>query len=112
DACYVFGACANDPELCDLAIEVVWTLGTVRKLEVYRRLRVREVWMWRAGRISVQTLSGAAYVEIERSEFVPELDLAQLLTFVAQSPLPVQAWPTMHVAPHVPPQSMSLSFPS
>jgi hypothetical protein len=36
---------------------VIWTSGGIDKLEVYRRLRVREVWIWKSGRIEAATPS-------------------------------------------------------
>lgn len=46
DECYVLGD-QLEPERCDLAIEVVSTRGGIEKLEVYRKLGVREVWSGR-----------------------------------------------------------------
>jgi len=86
DECYVLGDDA-EPERCDLAIEVIWTSGGIDKLEVYRKLDVREVWIWKARRIDVFALRGDAYVPIERSELLPEIDLEQLLAFVDIKPM-------------------------
>ena len=46
DECYVLG---DDPAplRCDLAIEVVWSHGGIDKLQIYQKLGVREVWVWR-----------------------------------------------------------------
>lgn len=97
DECYVFG---DEPvDRPHLAIEVVWTSGGLDKLEVYCRLGVQEVWIWRRGRLSVHALRGAAprrrasrttrsparrprYVELARSELLPDLDLALLVQFL------------------------------
>src|SRR5262249_43327180 len=43
DECYVLGDNA-DPGHADVAIEVAWTRGAIDKLDVYRKLGVREVW--------------------------------------------------------------------
>jgi Uma2 family endonuclease len=86
DECYVLGDVA-EPERCDLAIEVVWTKGVVDKIEVYRKLGVRELWIWKAGQIDVLSLQGERYVPLERSALLPGIDLAQLLTFVAIRPM-------------------------
>jgi Uma2 family endonuclease len=85
DECYVFGEVA-EPVRPDLAIEVVRTSGGVNKLEIYRRLRVREVWFWRRGRITVHVLRGDAYHEVPASEFLPDLDLAHLASFLDRTP--------------------------
>jgi Uma2 family endonuclease len=85
DECYVLGD-DPEPERCDLAIEVVWTRGAVDKIEVYRKLGVRELWIWKAGALAVYSLEGDSYVTVERSQLFPTLDLAELLTFVDVKP--------------------------
>jgi Uma2 family endonuclease len=81
DECYVFGE-VRDPERPDLAIEVVWTSGGLDKLEVYRKLGVREVWYWRKGRILLHALRGERYEPITSSEVLPGIDPAELASFV------------------------------
>lgn len=89
DECYVFGL-DTDPERPDLAIEVVWTSGRIDKLEVYRKLGVREVWYWQKGRITPYVLRGARYRAAKRSKALPKLDLDELSRFVDLAP-PVSA---------------------
>lgn len=96
DECYVFGeGPARRPHL---AIEVIWTSGGIDKLEVYRGLGVQEVWIWRQGKLTVHALRGAKrpqrsrptktsarkprYVELTRSELLPDLDLDLLVQFL------------------------------
>lgn len=43
DKCYCL---ETDKDLPDLAIEVIVTSGNIKILEVYRRLEVKEVWLW------------------------------------------------------------------
>lgn len=81
DECYVFGE-PREVSRPDLAIEVVWTSGGISKLDIYRRLGVREVWFWRKARITVHRLRGEAYEEADASEELPGIDLAQLASFV------------------------------
>jgi len=85
DECYIFGLPQDAPRP-DLAIEVVWTAGGIAKLDIYRKLGVREVWFWRRGRITVHALRGEAYQEIARSELLPALDLAHLVGFLIITP--------------------------
>ena len=80
DECYIFGD--RDAARPDLAIEVVWTSGGVKKLEIYRGLGVREVWYWKRGTITPYVLRGDAYVETGASEVLPRLDLATLASFL------------------------------
>ncbi|HKY35116.1 MAG TPA: Uma2 family endonuclease [Polyangiaceae bacterium] len=81
DECYVFGA-VPEPERPDLAIEVVWTSGGVKKLDIYVKLGVKEVWFWRRGRITVHQLRGDAYAEVPESVVLPGIDLGQLASFL------------------------------
>lgn len=81
DECYVFGA-SQEPERPDLAIEVVWTSGGVRKLDIYRAIGVPEVWFWRRGSIYVYALRGDHYDEVSHSTFLPGIDLAQLAEYL------------------------------
>lgn len=81
DECYSLGAPRDVP---DLAIEIAWSSGGMDKLEVHRMLAVREVWIWRAQRMAVFVLRDGAYEERERSELLPDLDVAELLSFAEQ----------------------------
>lgn len=81
DECYVFGL-APEPSRPDLAIEVVWTSGGIGTLEAYRGLGVREVWFWRTGVLTAYGLRDGDYVELEASEILAGIDLAQLASFL------------------------------
>lgn len=48
DECYILGL-DQEKAVPDLAIEVTWTSGSLRKLEAYHRLGGREVWFWKDG---------------------------------------------------------------
>lgn len=86
DECYVLGN-NPEPERPDLAIEVIWKSGTIDKLDIYRKLRVREVWVWRKGTIAVHGLQGEAYQRLERSELITGIDLVQLLAYASVVPM-------------------------
>jgi Uma2 family endonuclease len=87
DECYVLGDVQEIPERPDLAIEVVWTSGGIRKLDIYRGLGVREVWIWKKGTITAYTLTSDGYVEVQASTVLPGIDLEQLCTFVPVKPM-------------------------
>jgi Uma2 family endonuclease len=81
DECYVLG----DPrgkERPDLAIEVLWTSGSLDKLSVYAGLGVGEVWFWREGLLEVHVLQGGEYAPADRSVLLPDLDLSLLERFL------------------------------
>lgn len=82
DECYIFGPNPKRKPRPDLAIEVIWTFGGIDKLNVYRKLRVREIWMWKQGRIQAHVLRGAYYERAPASEALPGIDLEQLVTFL------------------------------
>jgi Uma2 family endonuclease len=75
DECYSRG----ERELPEIAIEVIVSHGSVDKLDVYRGLGIREVWLFEAGVCTVLTLRGASYERIAASEVIPEVDLARIV---------------------------------
>ena len=70
DECYAVGAAKDSP---DLAVEVIWTHGGLDKLNVYRGLGVREVWIWKKDELRAYELRGDQYVEISQSVVIPGL---------------------------------------
>jgi Uma2 family endonuclease len=83
DECYTVRRVAkSDEDRPDIAIEVVWTSGGIDKLDVYRKLGVREVWFYERGKLRFFALRHEAddvYREISRSELLPELPTDVLL---------------------------------
>lgn len=69
--------------LPDLAIEVVFSSGGINKLEVYKRLKIKEVWFWEDGVLEVYHLRREGntlhYEKISSSEEVQGIDLDLLL---------------------------------
>jgi Uma2 family endonuclease len=59
----------------DLVIEIVHTSGGVDKLEIYRRLGVREVWFWIDEAFAIYRLVGEDYRKYRRSVAVHGIDL-------------------------------------
>lgn len=80
DQCFVVGASRR--RIPDLAIEVIWTAGGLDKLEIYARLGVREVWVWRDRRLTAFVLGRKGYARRTTSAVLPELDLELLASFV------------------------------
>jgi Uma2 family endonuclease len=75
DECYTVGRVAeSDDDRPDIAIEVIWTSGGINKLEVYRKLGVREVWFFKAGKLAFFALRGERYEELAASELLPNAD--------------------------------------
>jgi len=79
DECYAVGAAKDSP---DMAVEVIWTHGGLDKLDVYRGLGVREVWIWKKEDLKAYELRGDAYVEISQSVVIPGLTPAFIAGFL------------------------------
>jgi Uma2 family endonuclease len=80
DECY----CRDvDRDVPDVALEVIVTNPLLDKLEVYRGLGVREVWVYRAGRFEVHALRADRYERVDASELFPEVDLAAIARHAA-----------------------------
>jgi Uma2 family endonuclease len=84
DECYTIRRTAiGDGDRPDVAVEVIWTSGGIDKLEVYRKLGVREVWFYEKGSLRFFALRGGKgrerYVVIPQSELLPELPRDLLL---------------------------------
>lgn len=88
DECYLVGDQNKDTP--DLAIEVVWTSGGIDKLEIYRRLGVGEVWIWKDSRIEVHVLRQQRYQLEAKSALFPDLDVQLLASFLGR-PTALQA---------------------
>jgi Uma2 family endonuclease len=83
DECYIFGP-RQGRTRPDLAIEVIWTSGSLDKLEIYRNLGVAEVWIWRRGELKPYILRGEQYEEVAESEKLPGIDLRQIASLLGQ----------------------------
>ncbi|MDZ4874137.1 MAG: hypothetical protein CLLPBCKN_003533 [Chroococcidiopsis cubana SAG 39.79] len=79
DECYCLG---QKKEFPDLAIEVVLSSGMVDKLEIYRGLRVTEVWVWESGQFTIYHLRAEEYERITTSELLPDCDTGLLANYV------------------------------
>lgn len=85
DECYIFG---TEPRARpQLAIEVEWTRGGIDKLQVYEKLGVGEVWIWRKGVIDVFVLAGKTFERSDRSSLLPDLDLKLLASMLDRDTL-------------------------
>jgi Uma2 family endonuclease len=81
DECYIFGP-SRKAARPNLAIEVIWTSGSLDKLEIYRKLGVAEVWIWHRGKITPHLLRGENYEAAAESGVLPGIDLDELARFL------------------------------
>jgi Uma2 family endonuclease len=85
DECYLFNASRDEAARPDLAIEVIWTSGSINKLEIYRKLAVREVWIWHRGKLTAHALhEDEIYEPMSESLVLLGIDLAQLAAMLDQ----------------------------
>jgi Uma2 family endonuclease len=78
DISYFIGG-SEGKDYPDLAIEVIFTSGSIKKLDQYKYLGVKEVWLWRNEKLSLYRLQEQDYELVSQSQFFPNLDL-DLLT--------------------------------
>src|SRR5437016_1340054 len=77
-----------EKEFPDLVLEIALTSGGVNKLEVYRRLKVPEVWFWRRKKLEIFALSSSgSYEQVRTSRLLPGLDTTLIERCVA-----IQSW--------------------
>ncbi|WP_396135741.1 Uma2 family endonuclease, partial [Chamaesiphon sp. VAR_69_metabat_338] len=86
DESYCFGESKSLP---DLAIEVVFTSGSIKKLQRYQIIGIPEVWLWEDGVFKLYRLREDGYVQIERSEISEltslDIDLLTRCVLMAQT---------------------------
>lgn len=84
DECYCLGELGDVP---DIAIEVVVTSSLLDRLEIYRGLGVREVWVWRQGKLLFYSLESSEqpYQQADWSQILPQLDPELLISFLEET---------------------------
>jgi Uma2 family endonuclease len=87
DESYYLGSQKEHP---DLAVEVILTSGSLRKLEKYRRFQIAEVWLWEKDQLQVYFLGVDGYELVQHSQLLPSLDL-NLLVSCVQMPSRLEA---------------------
>ena len=92
DVSFSFG---SRKELPDLAVEVIFSSGSINDLKKYLALGVAEVWFWQDDRLVFYYLTAEEYVEVANSVCLPDLASKELANFVnrgfAESPLTIKS---------------------
>ena len=73
-------------EFPDLVLEIALSSGGVKKLDLYQRFLVPEVWIWRSGKLEIYSLAaddGGYELVPGHSPLLPGLDIASLERCVA-----------------------------
>ena len=71
----------TDKDIPDLAIEVVFSSGSLEDLKKYRAIGVKEVWFWQDNKITFYQLDNKGYREILLSVNLPNLASDTLTQF-------------------------------
>jgi Uma2 family endonuclease len=87
DESYYLGEQKANP---DLAIEIILTSGSLKKLEKYRRFEISEVWLWEDNCLKIYHLQNNDYQEMPQSKLLPELEI-DLLVRCVQMPSRLEA---------------------
>lgn len=92
DVSFSFG---SRKELPDLAIEVIFSSGSVDDLKKYQALGVSEVWFWQDNQLTFYYLTAGKYIEVADSICLPVLAAKELASFVnrglTESPLTIKS---------------------
>jgi Uma2 family endonuclease len=78
DECYLIGRSLG--EYPEMVLEVIHTSPLLNKLDVYARMNVPEVWIFKNAAFTLYhwDIASAAYVTVARSTFLPDLDFEML----------------------------------
>ena len=92
DVSFSFNAKKSIP---DLAIEVIFSSGSIDDLKKYHSIGVAEVWMWQDNQITFYQLGNDGYIEIANSILLTNLAAKDLESFVnrgfSESPLTIES---------------------
>lgn len=85
----------TDKDLPDLAIEVMFSSGSIDDLNKYHALGIKEVWFWKNQKITFYQRQAQEYIEITHSQLLSNLTSDLLENFTNQaltkSPLIIEA---------------------
>jgi Uma2 family endonuclease len=79
DDSYSIGSKKDVP---DIVIEIIVTSGTINRRELFKPMKIPEIWFWKSNQLKIFHLKDGDYEEVARSNFFPDLDLALLLRYV------------------------------
>jgi Uma2 family endonuclease len=86
DKSWCFG---EEKDIPDLVLEIALTSGGLPKLDLYKRFKVPEVWIWRSNKLEVYCLNASGeYERQESSGVLPGFNLPLLERCVA-----IRLWP-------------------
>ncbi|MEM7760071.1 MAG: Uma2 family endonuclease [Cyanobacteria bacterium P01_A01_bin.40] len=91
DVSFSFG---SKKKLPDLAVEVIFSSGSIDDLKKYQALGVSEVWFWQNNQLTFYHLTAGKYIEVANSICLTNLAAEELASFVnrglTESPLTIE----------------------
>jgi Uma2 family endonuclease len=69
-------------DIPDLIVEVIFTSGNIKILEIYKRIAIPEVWVWEDGLLKIYTLKNDEYNQVNQSQLLPDLDIQMLTQYI------------------------------
>jgi Uma2 family endonuclease len=79
DTAYAFDTDKNQP---DLAVEVIFTSGSLNDLTKYKYLKIQEVWLWKNNKINFYLLENDSYKIVEESFFLGGIQSQFLIDYI------------------------------
>ena len=79
DTSYAFETDKNKP---DLAVEVIFTSGSLNDLIKYKYLKIKEVWLWQNNQITFYKLENNDYKKIKESFHLKGIKSQSLVKFI------------------------------
>ncbi|AFZ34151.1 protein of unknown function DUF820 [Stanieria cyanosphaera PCC 7437] len=74
----------NLKQIPDLAVEIIFSSGSIEDLEKYQSLGVKEVWFWINNRLEIYVLVDDSYQKQNNSDNLADLDVKLLNKYVSQ----------------------------
>jgi Uma2 family endonuclease len=81
DTSFCFNSLKQVP---DLAVEVIFSSGSIEDLEKYQKLGVKEVWFWIKDRLEIYVLLAQDYQKQSKSYNLPNLKAKLLSKYISQ----------------------------
>ena len=72
----------SDKDIPDVAVEVIFSSGSIADLEKYKILGVKEVWLWKQGELTFYWLCNDDYQIISESKCLKNLNSSKFIHFV------------------------------
>jgi len=66
----------EEKDFPDLVLEIALTSGGIKKLDIYHRFKIPEVWLWRRNKLEIFAFGAKRYEPLRKSRLFPDLDVS------------------------------------